>query len=90
MMQIQQFTTPLVNGLYESLSRVAWPLAISYIIFACAHNNGGLVNWFLSHPFWQPISNISYAIYLIHWPVLYMFHGAMKSVQYFSESILVS
>lgn len=90
MLQIQKLTTPFANVLYESLSRVLWPIAISYIIFVCVHNNGGPVKWFLSHPFWQPISNLSYAIYLVHVPVILMFQGAMKSAQYFNGSMMVS
>lgn len=90
MLPIQNFTTLFSFGLYESVSRVAWPIAISYIIFICLRNNGGLVNWFLSHPFWQPISNLSYAIYLVHYPIIIMFQAAMKSVQYFDGSLLVS
>lgn len=53
-------TTALAYGFYSTLSHVAWSLAFCYIIFACANNAGGPINWFLSHPFWQPISKLSY------------------------------
>lgn len=80
----------LDHALYESLSRVAWALALSYIIFACVHNYGGPVNWFLSHPLWQPLSRLCYSIYLIHFPVLMVFQGTIKTSPLFSEAIAVS
>lgn len=64
--QLDSTATSLENGLYISLSRVAWALALSYIIFACAHGYGGPVNWFLSLSLWQPLSRLSYSIYLLH------------------------
>lgn len=80
----------LDHALYESLSRVAWSIALCYIIFACVHNYGGPVNWFLSHPLWQPLSRLCYAIYLIHFPVVMLFQGTIKTSPQFSEMIAVS
>lgn len=88
--KIPNISTPLQNALNDSFARVAWPIAISYIIFACVHNYGGPVNWFLSHPFWQPFSKLSYTIYLVHFPVLMFFLCTFKSVNYYYESNLVS
>lgn len=76
---------PLEYGLYDSLSRVAWSIALCYIIFACVHNSGGVVNWYLSHPLWQPISRVCYAIYLLHFFVISSILGPMKTPSYFSE-----
>lgn len=83
-------TTALEFGLYEALSRVVWSIALCYIIFACAHGYGGPVNWFLSHPLWQPLSRLSYSIYLVHFPVIIATTGSMKTPPYFSELNAVS
>lgn len=85
-----RIATPLENALCDSLVRVAWPGAISYIIFACVHNYGGPVNWFLGHPFWQPLSRLSYTIYLVHFPVVMLCLCTLKSVPFFYESDTVS
>lgn len=65
-----QESTALEFGLFVALTRVAWPIAVCYIIFACARDCGGPVNWFLSHPIWQPFARLSYAVYLIHFPLI--------------------
>lgn len=78
-------TTSLEYALYASLSRVGWALALSYIIYACVHGYGGPVNWFLSLSLWQPLSRLSYAIYIIHYPVLYVVMGSAKSSIVVSE-----
>lgn len=78
-------------GIFEALIRIAWPAAVCYIIFACVHNCGGPVNWFLSQPLWQPFSRLSYAIYLIHFPLMQILAASdtspnfeeMKALQFF-------
>lgn len=77
--------TNLEFALYESLSRVAWSIALCYIIFACINNYGGPVNWFLGHPVWQPLSRLSYAIYIVHISVITVTQTTLKTSPYFSE-----
>lgn len=82
-------TTALQYGLYDAFSHVIWSAPICYIIFACAHNSGGVINWFLSHPIWQPFSRISYAVYLVHYPVSYLTVASIKPLPYFNEITLL-
>lgn len=72
-------TTAWGYGLYSTLTHVAWGIAFCYMIFACANNAGGPINWFLSHPFWLPISKLSYAIYMVHFPIIMITTGAMRT-----------
>lgn len=62
--------SPLVFGLYEIFGRIVWSICVSYIIFACIHNSGGPINWFLSLPMWQPISKLSYSLFLVQGVVM--------------------
>ncbi|XP_076183630.1 nose resistant to fluoxetine protein 6 isoform X2 [Ptiloglossa arizonensis] len=54
---------------YASLSRTAWGFGIAWLTIACTTNNGGIINKFLSLPFWVPLSKITYTVYLLN-PVL--------------------
>lgn len=78
-------TTALENGIYVSMSRVAWALALSYLIYACVHGYGGPVNWFLSLSFWQPLSRLSYAIYILHFPVVLVVMASAKTAREVNE-----
>ncbi|XP_037083865.1 nose resistant to fluoxetine protein 6-like [Pollicipes pollicipes] len=51
---------------YGGLHRLAWGLAVSWVIFACVTGYGGVINTFLSHPGFVPLSRLTYAGYLIH------------------------
>lgn len=82
--------TWLEYGLYDALSRVTWAIAVCYVIFACVHNHGGVVNWFLGHPLWQPISRLSYSIYLTHLITITAVMAPVKTSLYFSEFTAVS
>lgn len=87
--QLDSEYQPIHYGLYDGLSRVCWSIALCYIIFACAHNAGGPVNRFLSHPAWQPLSRLCYSIYLIHVPVIIAMAATMKTPNYFSHLTLL-
>ncbi|XP_034664724.1 nose resistant to fluoxetine protein 6-like [Drosophila subobscura] len=56
----------LEESFYYTLTRVAWPLALCWIVFACMQGHGGLANSFLSSPMWQPLSRLSYSVYIWH------------------------
>lgn len=83
--QLGNHKTNVEYALYASLSRIAWAFGLSYIIFACVHGYGGPVNWFLSFSLWQPLSRLSYAIYIIHYPILMIVMGSAKSSFVISE-----
>lgn len=55
------------EAFYASVHRIAWTGLISWLIYVCHHlKSGGIINWFLSQPLWQPIARVSLSIYLIH------------------------
>lgn len=83
--QIHLKFTPLEFGLFDVFSRIGWSIALSYIIFACAHGSGGLINSFLSHKFFQLFSRICFAVYLVHLPILVLTMGTMKAPPFFNE-----
>ncbi|EDW43346.1 GM23555 [Drosophila sechellia] len=58
--------TTLEVSSYYTLTRVGWPLAVGWVVFACMQGHGGMANTFLSSPLWQPISKLSYSIYIWH------------------------
>lgn len=78
------------SGFYESTSRVAWAGALAWIVFACTNELGGPVNWFLSLRMWQPLSRLSYSIYLVHLPVQVVLSAQVRSATFFSDTQTVS
>lgn len=87
LIQLDSKATAIEYGLYDASGRVIWSIALCYIIFACVQNSGGPINWFLSHPLWQPFSRLCYSIYLLHFPVVMVTMASMKTSPYFSELI---
>lgn len=81
-------TSPLVYGLHWSVGHICWSIALCYIIFGCVQDPSGPINCFLSHPFWQTISKLSFSIYLIHYHLLSIIMFSIKSPLEFSEILL--
>ncbi|XP_055909064.1 O-acyltransferase like protein-like [Eupeodes corollae] len=59
-------------------------MAHIWITFACYYGYGGMVDVFLSHPLWQPLGRLSYAMYMMHMPILRMNLGLARTEIYFS------
>ncbi|XP_052903397.1 O-acyltransferase like protein-like [Anopheles moucheti] len=57
---------PVADAFYESLHRSFWAFAVMWVIFVCINGQGGLIDRFLGAPVWQPLSRLSYSMYLLH------------------------
>ncbi|XP_030568502.1 nose resistant to fluoxetine protein 6-like [Drosophila novamexicana] len=77
---------PIVNeAFYVTLTRIAWPLALVWLVFACKYGYGGLANSFLSSPLWQPLSKLSYGAYIWHILIAMLNAGITRTSTYFSD-----
>ncbi|KAH8295942.1 hypothetical protein KR018_006478, partial [Drosophila ironensis] len=70
---------------YLTLTRIAWPLGLCWVVFACMHGYGSLANSFLSSPLWQPMSKLSYAAYIYHMFIESLNGGRTRNTTYFSD-----
>ncbi|KAH8278554.1 hypothetical protein KR018_005171, partial [Drosophila ironensis] len=79
-------TIPILNeAFYVSLSRIAWPVGLSWVVFACMQGYGGLANSFLTSPLWQPLSRLSFCVYMGHLFIQNLNGGRTRVNTYFSN-----
>jgi peptidoglycan/LPS O-acetylase OafA/YrhL len=64
---------------YNTFQRLAWPLALSWVIFACVKGYGGPINDFLSWSIFGPLSRLTYCSYLFHISILEIFGASVLS-----------
>ncbi len=76
-------------GAYFSISRVTFPLAIAWVIFACHFGYGGVINKFLSARAFIPLTRISYCTYLIHAVIMIAYNFSQESLFHASGLSLV-
>ncbi|XP_068082886.1 nose resistant to fluoxetine protein 6 [Anabrus simplex] len=72
-------------ALYNSLGRPGWGLGIAMVIFLCHTGHGGVIDSFLSWPWFQPLSRLSYSIYLIHMAVQMNKLYSQRTLVYLSD-----
>ncbi|KAJ8721313.1 hypothetical protein PYW07_002088 [Mythimna separata] len=65
----------LADNMINSFVRPAWAIAVGWLIFACVHGYAGPINWILSLPTWKVLSRLSYIMYLIHYPLMFVVNG---------------
>ncbi|XP_017103745.3 nose resistant to fluoxetine protein 6 [Drosophila bipectinata] len=73
------------EALFVSLTRIAWPLGLCWVVFACMNGYGYLADSFLSSPLWQPMSRLSYAAYIFHMFIESLNSGITRTSTYFSD-----
>ncbi|KAH7982594.1 hypothetical protein HPB52_006038 [Rhipicephalus sanguineus] len=62
---------PWMSAAYASCHRLVWAICIAWLVFACISDRGGLVNSVLSSPHLVPLSRLSYAVYVLHVPIVW-------------------
>lgn len=71
-------------GQYLLRNRALWSICVGYAIFACVNGQGGIVNRILSHPLWQPLSRLSFNVYLVQLGLIEVMYGNKKITWYYS------
>ncbi|XP_050679247.1 O-acyltransferase like protein-like [Leptidea sinapis] len=69
----------------SSYLRSMWAASVGWVILACTHGFGGPIEWFLSLTIWKLPSRMSYAVYLVHLPVIMIRTNGMLKSEYFTD-----
>ncbi|EDX14074.1 GD18369 [Drosophila simulans] len=80
----------LEESLYYTLTRVGWPLAMCWVVFVYIQGYGGLANSFLSTPLWQPLSRLSYSVFIWHMFVQEINSRNVRTSTYFSSYTMLN
>ena len=82
--------SPVISIIYGGLHRAVWGICISWVILACHWGYGGWINTFLSHPIFQPLSRLTFSIYILSLPIQYMIYHSQKRQFFFNHFVMVS
>ena len=74
-----------VRVFYGSFHRLAWSVAVGWLIFACVHGYGGPVNRFLSWKVFTPLSRLTYVVYLVHVNYMFMWSSTLRKPIYYTD-----
>lgn len=71
-------------SVYIAVFRVFWAITTAWVIVACVKGHGGAIDWFLSLEMWQPLSKLTYSIFIIHQPIMTMTKLMQRTPEYVS------
>ncbi|CAH1964853.1 unnamed protein product [Acanthoscelides obtectus] len=78
-------TSSIEAAIYAPLHRVAWCLAIGWVLVACITDNAALVNKFLSWKLFIPTSRLTYCAYLANGLIEIYNMGVLRQTVYLSK-----
>ncbi|XP_044254647.1 nose resistant to fluoxetine protein 6-like [Tribolium madens] len=86
---VRQGRDSFYSALFNCFARPLWALALCVLIFNCYTGNGGFINTFLSHPVFIVLGKLTYSMYLLHVPVIFViFFGIKDETSTISTTIL--
>ena len=80
-----RWPTQIASAFYNALSRPAWGIALGYVILACYHGYGGIINDLLSMDLWTPLARMTYMVYLIH-PLVIQYLYTTRQITFFADA----
>ncbi|XP_071446215.1 nose resistant to fluoxetine protein 6-like [Hetaerina americana] len=80
---------PFPDSIYASTHRIAWAIALGWLVFACCKGYGGPINQILSAKIFKQLSSIAYCMFLVHFAVLLTNLGSIRSSDYKDQYRLV-
>ncbi|XP_052759590.1 nose resistant to fluoxetine protein 6-like isoform X1 [Galleria mellonella] len=75
----------IFDNFLNAYMRTIWSSAVGWLIFACVNGYGGPINWFLSLHMWKLPARLSYAMYLVHFPIIMIANGSWVKTHYFTN-----
>ncbi|CAL4114511.1 unnamed protein product, partial [Meganyctiphanes norvegica] len=81
--------TEAIADVYNGFFRGAWGLALMWVVLACHYGYGGLVNSFLAHPTWQPLSRLTYGMFLVSITIQTLIVGSQYTTTSFDHLTII-
>uniref|UniRef100_A0A0N5BKR5 Acyl_transf_3 domain-containing protein n=1 Tax=Strongyloides papillosus TaxID=174720 RepID=A0A0N5BKR5_STREA len=66
------------RAVYSAFSKIGWGVSLSFIVISCFYGHGGIINRFMSWPYWSPLGKITYSTYLIHLMIIVYVVGGFE------------
>jgi len=74
---------------YATFVILAWSLVLAWIVMMCALGLAEPLNFFLSHPMWQPLSRLTFGSYLISLPLQGLIFATLQEFIYVTYNIVL-
>ncbi|XP_028158732.1 O-acyltransferase like protein-like [Ostrinia furnacalis] len=77
----------LADNFINSSIRPVWAACIAWMVFACHHGYGGPINWLLSIHVFKILGRLSYAMYIIHYQLIFLINATTLQPIYFAVNL---
>merc|ERR1712226_1490118 len=80
----------MVDALFFNMfARLAWGMALSWVVFACYTGYASIVGDLLGSAAFMPLSKLSFATYLVHFHVIFVFHAQRNTVMHYDDYLMI-
>jgi len=75
--------------MYGAFDILAWSLVLAWVVMMCTMGLAEPVNFFLSHPMWQPLARLSFGVYLVSQPLQILILSSFQQYIYITFNMLL-
>ncbi|XP_022648446.1 nose resistant to fluoxetine protein 6-like [Varroa destructor] len=80
---------PLEQSLYAGFHRIIFTFGLFWLIYACLHGMAPTLRRILEHSAFRALGRLAFGLYLVHFAVVYMQQGLMKSQAFLPNQYLL-
>jgi len=73
---------------YASLVILAWSAVVAWVVMLCALGLAEPLNFFMSHPMWQPLSRLSFGVYLVSLPLQTLIFATLQEFMFVNYNMM--
>lgn len=87
--QPDYYESALESAFFQSMTNVAWGIALAWIIFSCHQRQGTFIRRFLELAIFQIVSKLSYSMFLTHVMIQFILVASQRQPGLFQNNHLV-
>ncbi|KAL1505145.1 hypothetical protein ABEB36_004768 [Hypothenemus hampei] len=79
------FESKVSRSITKVLIKPLWCLGLIFVTYSCTKGYGGIVNWLLTCRWIQVVSKLTFCVYIVHMPTIFLWIATRRTREHFTD-----